>query len=78
MAVALLAALAAQPARAGVAPGRPISPLTLRPPPLLLQPPPPPPVTISNAVPRLDSSGEPVNAHSGNVVKMGDTYYLCE
>ena len=33
-------------------------------------------VTISNALPRLDSSGEPVNAHSGNIVKMGETYFL--
>lgn len=33
-------------------------------------------VTISNQHPRLDTSGEPVNAHSGNVVKMGETYFM--
>eukprot|EP01051_Picozoa_sp_SAG22_P017295 SAG22_NODE_2633_length_2353_cov_1.968500_2_plen_450_part_00 len=33
-------------------------------------------VTISNLRPRLDTSGRPVNAHSGNVVKMGGTYFM--
>jgi hypothetical protein len=34
-------------------------------------------VTISNLAPRLDSSGHPVNAHSGNVVgPINGTYFL--
>jgi len=39
-------------------------------------PTPPGTVVISNALPRLDTLGKPVNAHSGNVVKMGDTFFL--
>lgn len=35
-------------------------------------------VTISNKEPRLDSTGAPVNAHSGNIVgPINGTYFLC-
>jgi hypothetical protein len=35
-------------------------------------------VTISNKEPRLDSTGSPVNAHSGNIVgPINGTYFLC-
>eukprot|EP01050_Picozoa_sp_SAG11_P010754 SAG11_NODE_1097_length_5882_cov_3.116376_5_plen_462_part_00 len=33
-------------------------------------------VTISNSKLRMDSSNRPVNAHSGNIVKMGSTYFM--
>ena len=32
--------------------------------------------TIHNDKPRLDTDGLPVDSHSGNVVKMGDTYFM--
>ena len=35
-------------------------------------------VTISNKEPRLDATGQPVNAHSGNIVgPINGTYFLC-
>ena len=33
-------------------------------------------VTISNSATRRDTVGNPINAHSGNIVKMGDTYFM--
>ena len=32
--------------------------------------------TVSNAVPRVDTDGNIVDAHSGNIVEMNGTYFL--